>query len=327
MLPAFLLVVVALALPLLILVAGVFTVRYTPCPIFFRFFPGSGFTTWCETNQLMFPLVPSVLVGYCAFKRAAGEASSSLKDVASRIDGRIMIVRESDPDSKFVAGSDRSWDQARNRCAQLQRAVNVTFTPKKAIALDYEDISKCTQRSQHIISFATNGRLRCGGLTNICQSDIPAPHDAWPKIMVHSSRCSVYEGEADHRWLPHNIVNNVYKMLPITPEFLTDTVLYELNKSYHARNGLIYVESKPRYTGHSFSRTFAVYVRQFLNKNNLPHSKTNIPKSVLGRINELAGWTTGSKEFFDYSLDFMDFMSKRNPLDLRVLNYICWGSY
>ena len=76
-----------------------------------------AWTQWLVRNHFMFPLGPSALVGYCSWKRTMGDATSSLKDIASRLDNRILICRESDPTCTHFIGTDRLWDRARVCCS------------------------------------------------------------------------------------------------------------------------------------------------------------------------------------------------------------------
>ena len=139
-------------------------------------------------------------------------------------------------------------------------------------------------------------------------ADISHLKTGFIRITTNHSKTSYNDDGIDFRWVPVRILKPIWTILPFNHSIIHEQLLPIFKKKF------------PRCGTHGFRRSLALYIRLELHhKHGYIHKHHICP--LLHKINALFGWKWNSKEFYEYSDDFL-LWNSRNFTEFP--EYISW---
>ncbi len=260
------------------------------------------------------------------------EKISDVKDNLSRIDNRLICLAGNPASSHLVYGDPRSWSLMRGRIHRLSRSVNPNTAPKKANAVNPDDLKTLTKRGLAMSRGWIQAAMRGGTIPYVTKNDMLGTKQSgsiwWGKCLMQRSRVATYTDELDHRFMLKPAYDEFLVQLPISADAFETFVLYSLNQAHAARTGVKADPQRPHYTLHSGRRTFMMVVAAYLARRGYTISK-KLDVQIQVRINMMAGWAVSSVEWYDYTLNWqvVRFWDLFALVPAIVLRFIESGEY
>jgi len=224
-----------------------------------------------------------------------------------------------------------SWKLLRSRVTELAKSV---ASPLKALIIVVQDTVDLMQIAVAMIRFFVSIAARSGSVKSIDKSSWAPDYREWlwSHVTWYGTRCILVDSNVnDTRIIPTRLIpDETY--FPVSKGWLDALILDPMNKTRERRLGYTLAHAsntnrRATYTGHTFRRSYAVYVRCYLHQLGY-HVSTKRPQlhpDVYTRACEGAGWSPTLTEFWEYSEDYQTYLGYQNLVDQDVLHWIVSG--